>query len=490
MTDFTTYSGTRWTQAIDSAISNMTDFAASQHFSIRRSAIMQRRRELGIDRTADTGPKWTDARSRLLGTLPDTELAAMWNIGVYFVRQRRISLGIPPCQIPSAPESLVARRPAHHWTKQHEKLLGTQPDTVIADRLDLDASVVTLHRNQLGIAPFRRGGPVEWTEGMLRLLGDVPDGTLGKEYEVSFASVKIKRIEEGIPPYGQDEMDFEPVLPLAVIDQIGKVPDNILTRVHKVSRLNLRIYRALHGIPLAPYRPPERRVWKKYEDRLLGTMSDGRVAARIGATKAQVMLRRNRLSIPAFGQEASIRWTKSRIDKLGQLPDHVLARQWKISQTQVRKKRESIGILPSQQKTLPIAAECYEQLGKAPDTQIARKFSLSSTMVRNLRKQAGLPPFRSSAAFNWTNRHCKLLGKKHDEDLAAEWGVSPQFVAGKRCELKIPPYRRVRKVDWNHPDNYELLGTMSDGQLAKQLSVTPFAVRIQRTKRNIPPFET
>ena len=489
MTEFTTYSQTQWTQAIDSAISKMTDFAASQQFSIRRAAIIKRRRELGIDRSPDAGPKWTDARTWLLGTLPDTELAAKWDIGVYFVRQQRISRGISPYQIPLAPESLVSRRPAHRWTMQDEKLLGTQPDTVIADRLDIDACVVTVHRNHLGIAPFRRGGPVQWTEGMLRLLGDVADGTLGKEYEVSYASVKIRRIEEGIPPYGQEEMDVEPVLPLAVIDQIGNVPDNALAEIHNVSRLNIRIYRALHGIPLAPYHPAERRVWKKNEDKLLGTMSDGRVAARIGATTGQVMLRRKRLNIPAFGQEASIRWTKSRIDELGLIPDHVLARQWKISQTLVREKRESIGIPPSQQTTSRIAAECYEQLGKAPDTQIARQFSLSPTMIRNLRLQAGIPPFRSSAPFLWTDRYCKLLGKKHDEDLAAAWGVSPQFVGSKRCELQISPYRRARKVDWNDSRINKLLGTMSDGQLAKQLLVTPTAVRIQRAKRNIPPFE-
>lgn len=489
MHDLTTYSETRWTQAIDAAIREMTDFAASQQFGIRRAAIMKRRRELGIVRSPDAGPKWTAARTKLLGTALDTELAAKWNIGVYHVRQRRILHGIPPFQIPPVPESEVSRRPPHQWTKKEEALLGTQPDTVIADRLDLDPGVVTVHRNRLGILPFRRGGPVEWTEGMLRLLGDVPDGTLAKEYEVSHASVKIKRIEEGIPPYGQDEMDVEPVLPLAVLDQIGKVPDNVLARVHRVSRVNLRIYRALHGIPLAPYHPAERRVWKKSEDQLLGTMSDGRAAARIGTTRGQAMLRRKRLKIPAFGQQASIRWTRSRLEQLGQVADHVLARQWKISQTDVRKKREAMGIPPSQQKTSPIPAECYEQLGKAADTQVARQFSLSPTMIRNLRQQAGIPPFRSSAPFDWTKSRCKLLGKKHDEDLAAEWGVSPQFVAAKRQELKIPVYRRVRKIDWNDSRTIRLLGTMSDGQLAKQLSVTPGAVRIQRVKRNIPPFE-
>ncbi len=89
MHDFTTYSETRWTQAIDAAIREMTDFAASQQFGIRRAAVMKRRRELGGDRSLDAGPKWTEARTKLLGTALDTELAAKWNIGVYYVRQLR-----------------------------------------------------------------------------------------------------------------------------------------------------------------------------------------------------------------------------------------------------------------------------------------------------------------------------------------------------------------------------------------------------------------
>lgn len=488
MSESTTYSQTRWTKEIDRALAKMTDFDAAQKFGIRRAAIRKRRGELGLLRYREDEPKWKASDERLLGTMPDTELAQKLNIRPYWIRKRRIDLGIEAYQIPPEPATELERRDAHQWTQAEIETLGTQPDTVIAEHLNMSPGCVTRHRNLLGIAPFRRGGPVEWTKGMLRLLGEVPDGNLAKEYEVSPASVKIRRIELGIPPYGSNEMDREPQLPLDVIEQIGKKTDQRLSLIYGVSRLQIRIYRALHKIPAKPLEPKSLHKWTKAEDALLGTISDRRAAAKIGVTAGQVLNRRRKLGIPVLGKDTTLRWTEKRIALLGTEPDHVLAKLWNVTQGLIREKRESLGIPKCERTSREIPALCIDELGTTSDNVLAERYGMTPTVIRNLRTEAGIPPFKTTAPFQWTANRLKKLGTQPDDELAVLWGVSPAFVAKKRSELNLPARRRPTKVDWQDPKNVALLGTMSDGQLAKKLNVTAGAVALQRRNRNIAPF--
>ena len=415
MPEPTPYSQTRWTKEIDRALAKMSDFQAAQQFGIRRSAIRKRRAELGLSKQGESEPEWKAADERLLGTMPDTELAEKLDIRPYWVRKRRNDLGIDAYRVPPGPATELERRDAHQWTSAEIKLLGTQPDTVIAERLNMDPTCVTRHRNSLGIAPFRRGGPVEWTPGMLRLLGEVPDSVLAKEYEISNASVKIRRIELGIPPYGSNEMDSAPELPLDVIEQLGKQTDQRLAEIYGVSRRQLRVYRALHKIPTKPIEPKPLHKWTKAEDALLGTNSDRRVAAEIGVTPGQVAIRRRKLGIPAHGKDVTIRWTKKRIAVLGTEPDHVFAGLWNVPQSLVREKRESLGISKCERSRREIPQECIAELGTKPDKVIAESYGMTATSIRNLRVAAGIQPFKSVATFRWTARHLKKLGTKPDD---------------------------------------------------------------------------
>ncbi len=422
--------------------------------------------------------------------MPDTELAKQLNTTRFAVQKRRIEKGIPAFVFEDAPGSELDYRLPYNWTPNKEMLLGTQPDPVIAERLNLEPSTVTRRRHALEIDSFIHNQPIEWTRGMIDLLGEVPDSHLSAEYEISAGPVKIKRIEEGIPPYRSRWMDPEPDLPSAAIRLIGKIPDKQIADKFNILRYHIRVYRALHGIPVVEYERPTAFHWNKTHEALLGTMSDRKVAIQLGIPVDQVHHRRKTLDIPPHGVKAKITWTVSRIEQLGKMTDAQLSRQWKCSQRFIRKKREELGIVACARTRTVLTPEQVDRLGTAPDTQLAREFGVSPSFMRNQRTERGIDPHKSSKKYQWTKRTIAILGKIHDEELAMELGLSPPFVAAKRFELGIPGLRRYSKVNWSDKKVLQRLGKSSDPDVAKELGVSASAVFQQRKKHGIPPHQT
>lgn len=485
-----TYTEATWTAETDKVISVLSVTEASRQLGISPRAISKRRKDLGLNPSPRVSAiRWTKKRDSILGTMNDKDAAEKIGTNQYHARKRRIELGIPAYQPPPVPLSQAVRRPPHRWTAKEDRLLGTQPDPVLAERFDLAPTVVTQRRHELGIAPSRPGAPIEWTKGMLNLLGDVPDGYLAAEYEISHIVVKVRRIQEGILPYGKKYMDTEPDLPRHVISQIGKTPDKVISDKFGVSRHLLRIYRALHGIPCAEARPWALHKWTRKDEALLGTKSDGAVAIQLNIARNQVRTRRVRLGIPAFGAAASIRWSAKRIAQLGTEPDATLARMWNYSQGAIRTKREELGIAKCEKSEHELTPEQTARLGTLSDVALGKEWGVSSSLVRQRRIAQGIPPQKSGKKFNWTDAKLKLLGVIPDEELAVRLGVSYQFIVAKRSELKIPAKRRPRKVDWSNEKIAALLGTMSDYKLGAKLGVTNGAVRSQRLKRKIPAYK-
>jgi hypothetical protein len=99
------------------------------------------------------------------------------------VRVKRVQLGLPTPQPKTRP-----------WTREEEKLLGTERDVVIARRLGRHKSVIHQRRKQLGIPRFFIGGATRpWTKADDRLLGTAPDAELAKRFRRSKAAVKARR---------------------------------------------------------------------------------------------------------------------------------------------------------------------------------------------------------------------------------------------------------------------------------------------------------
>ena len=88
-------------------------------------------------------------------------------------------------------------RPSLAWTDEMLALLGTDKDSVLAERWGTTAKTVNLKRNALGIPAF---GHVQWTDEMLASLGKEVDAELARRFGISKASVIAKRQELSIAP--------------------------------------------------------------------------------------------------------------------------------------------------------------------------------------------------------------------------------------------------------------------------------------------------
>lgn len=84
--------------------------------------------------------EWTPEKDVLLGTMPDTKLAQQLGLrNREVVRRRRGQLGIPSY-----------RESTHPWTPENDALLGTMLDSELAKKLGVTRSQVWHRRKSLG----------------------------------------------------------------------------------------------------------------------------------------------------------------------------------------------------------------------------------------------------------------------------------------------------------------------------------------------------
>jgi hypothetical protein len=116
---------------------------------------------------------------------------------------------------------------------------------------------------------------------------------------------------------------------------------------------------------------PKVRHWTAEEDKLLGTMSDEAVSARLQRPLSGVVTRRNALGIAKF-QSKNRPWTREEDALLGTMPDKKLARKLKRSYDAVGIRRLQKGIPANNPKRKPWRPEDDKILGTRPDDEIAR----------------------------------------------------------------------------------------------------------------------
>lgn len=84
------------------------------------------------------------------------------------------------------------------WDAAHDALLGTEADSYIARKLNVDVRLVAKRRTKLGIEPT---GYDRYTWERDQLLGKVSDEELAKKFNVSTITIAKHRSYLGIPPY-------------------------------------------------------------------------------------------------------------------------------------------------------------------------------------------------------------------------------------------------------------------------------------------------
>jgi hypothetical protein len=221
-------------------------------------------------------------------------------------------------------------------------------------------------------------------------------------------------------------------------------------------------------------RSAQRSAWTKAQDALLGTMSDQRLARRLGRSPAAVKGRRNlkRISLRR-------KW-KSADDKLlGAKPDNDIARLTGFKTSSVAERRRKLGIpsLEARQQSIMAAKLAAMSNGK---------------IARLLRQSHRLVPRRTvtvaKSAVRWTAAEDRLVGKWPDERLARFLGRTIKSVGARRLALGIrfaPSYPR-----WTAEEERLLDPALAeppvkkwDALLARRLGRTIVAVRSHRRQK-------
>ena len=129
---------------------------------------------------------WQDWEVALLGTAPDTVIAQQIGRSVIGVKKQRIKLGLP---------SAIA---VNAWSRMEIALLGKVPDREVARKTGRSLGAVQQMRLHLGI-PNSAGLIRPWTKAEERLLGTASDSEIACKLERSVASVLSRRHHLEIP---------------------------------------------------------------------------------------------------------------------------------------------------------------------------------------------------------------------------------------------------------------------------------------------------
>lgn len=238
-----------------------------------------------------------------------------------------------------------------------------------------------------------------------------------------------------------------------------KMMNAIAELVNKSSKLTIRQGRNTPNVEM---------IKRIQMHKLLGKISDQRIAEELGCSRSFVSEKRRELGVPACPlkvcRSQSIRSykspTKSKIlahkEELGQLSDSAFGKKYKVSQTYVSSMRRALGI-----------AKNYEFRGTHISVINAERKAAEATEVVKAKTEmhkrtSPLHTSHTGASKLLRTSYRKRLGKCFDKELAAELGCSrstvyyarksfciPAFMADpkERCALarKILAQKRVKK---------------------------------------------
>lgn len=222
----------------------------------------------------------------------------------------------------------------------------------------------------------------------------------------------------------------------------------------------------------------------RWYDCMLGKYTDRKLAMLTGTTEKRIYSRRRDFGIKAYSISQAI---EPYLALLGSESDGAVAALCGASVRSVRDFRQSRNIpprhesrpRPTQQRLPADPLRPYTALlGKVPDADVARLSGLGVEEVRSLRESFNLPevdPIDEQApAPRVKDFHGPLLGYESllgtvsDAKVSREVGVPYGVVVARRIFLDIPPYQRIARASrYKH-----LIGVVSDSVLAKLAGVS------------------
>jgi hypothetical protein len=184
-----------------------------------------------------------------------------------------------------------------------------------------------------------------------------------------------------------------------------------------------------------------------------------------------------------------IEWTEKILEKLGTVPDCVIASEIGCSQNSVSAKRKALGIRAVRLKHTRFNwEEILKHMDKDYDRVVADKFGVSVPSVSVMRKRAGIQPKRiSGRRREFTDEMRADFPTMRMADFAKKHKCSASWARYKAIELGLEFYnpnwiRQVKVPEWAKA----LIGDWPDSAIADAAGVSRERIRQLRELYNLP----
>ena len=192
--------------------------------------------------------------------------------------------------------------------------------------------------------------------------------------------------------------------------------------------------------PKSPSRAQRHREpWTEAEDGLLlsRTLSNSELAEQLGRTKKSV--RHRRLAKGIYNRPASRCWTDDELRLLGKLSDHKVASLTGRSLSAIQTRRITVLGLPCVSgRGRDWTPEEDLLLGKHSDGDLAKRFNCRSASIARRRQLLDIPAYHRKNVRPWADTEEKLLGTDTDAKIALKLRRTKKSVVHHRNLLGIP----------------------------------------------------
>ncbi len=184
----------------------------------------------------------------------------------------------------------------------------------------------------------------------------------------------------------------------------------------------------------------EKQVAKKecvFKD-LLGTMSDNKLAQKVGCSRENIRLLRKKYDIPRY-EKHKIEWKDRELELLGVFSDGEVSKLTGYSCDIVRKKRLEL-FIPAYKFGRKWNDEEIALLGTMSDRNLGRQLGISHNVVRNKRQELNVPRYQTHSRWNpvieWTPELDALFQTMRVADIARKLNVEYHIVYMRKQKLQ------------------------------------------------------
>jgi transcriptional regulator with XRE-family HTH domain len=129
------------------------------------------------------------------------------------------------------------------------------------------------------------------------------------------------------------------------------------------------------------------------------------------------------------------------IDRLGMVPDQVLADELGVSHQRVQQIRLKLGVVSHREMIERKLEEQKDRLGKFSDKEIAEEIGCHPSGVASFRRSLKIPSYETLQHEELVRQIRPYLGARSDPWIAREFGSTAATILHIRVGLGIPPFR-------------------------------------------------